>query len=78
MSKQFLDLTFDNESKNHNEFKLWFLPHPFPVHLDNWMILIKQLMDETTLDVNTSVLNAETPLISNGIVPFTSVELVIK
>jgi hypothetical protein len=40
--------------------------------------LIKQFMDKTMLNTNISVLNAETPLISNGIVPFTNVEPVIK
>jgi hypothetical protein len=64
--------------KSHNELESWFLPHPFPLHLDNQTVLIEQLIDKTTLDANTSVLNAETPLISNGIAPFTSVELVIK
>jgi hypothetical protein len=78
ISKQSLDPTFNNESKSHNEFESWFLPLPFPVCLDNQKILIEQLMDETMLDTNTSVLNAKTPLTSNGIVPFTSVEPVIK
>jgi hypothetical protein len=78
MSKQSLDPTFDNKSKSHNKFESWFLPLSFPVHLDNQIILIEQLMDGTMLNANTSVLNAETPLILNGIVPFTSVEPVIK
>jgi hypothetical protein len=53
MSKQSLDPTFDNESKSHNEFESWFLSLPFPVCLDNWIILIEQLMDETMLNANT-------------------------
>jgi hypothetical protein len=78
MSKQSFNPTLDNESKSHNKFESWFFPHPFPVHLNNQIILIEQLMDKTMLDANTSVLNVETPLISNGIAPFTSVKLVIK
>jgi hypothetical protein len=77
-SRQSLNPTFDNGLKNHNEFELWFLPHPFLVSLDNRIILIMQPMDETTLNANISVLNVETPHTSNGVVPSTLVEPVIK
>jgi hypothetical protein len=78
MSRQLLGLIFDSESKNHNKFELLFLLLPFLVHLDNQTILIAQLMDKTMLDTNINVLNAETPHISNGVVLFTPVKLVIK
>jgi hypothetical protein len=74
MSKQSPAPTFDKKSKNHNEFESWFLPHPSLVLLDNQIILTKQLMDETMLDVNISVLNAGIPHTSNGIAPFTPVK----
>jgi hypothetical protein len=78
MSKQSLNPTFDNESKNHNKFESWFLPHPFQVHLDNQTIPIVLPMDETTLNTNISVSNAEIPHTSNEIAPSTPVKPVIK
>jgi hypothetical protein len=77
-SRQLLGLIFDSGSKNHNRFKLLSLLLPFLARLDNLIILIEQLMDETTLVININVLNAEIPHISNGVVLFTPVELVIK
>jgi hypothetical protein len=77
-SKQLLGLIFDSKSKNHNEFESLFLLLPFLVYSDNQTILNAQHMDETTLDANINVLNAETPHISNGVVPFTPVELANK
>jgi hypothetical protein len=78
MSKQSPTLTFNNESKSHNEFELWFLLHPSLVHLNNQITLTEQLMDETMLDANISVLNARIPHTSNGIAPFRPVEPAIK
>jgi hypothetical protein len=78
MSKLSLDLTFDNELKNHNEFELWFLSLPFPVPLNNRIILIAQPMDKTMLDDNINVLNAVTPHISDGTVLSIPVKLATK
>jgi hypothetical protein len=78
MSRLLLGLIFDSESKNHNEFESLFLLLPFLAPLNNQTILIVQPMDETMLDTNINVLNAETPPISNGIVLSTPVELAIK
>jgi hypothetical protein len=77
-SRQLLDLIFDNGSKNHNGFKLLSLLLPFLAHLDNLIILIKQLMDEITLVANINVLNVEIPHISNGVVLSTPVKLATK
>jgi hypothetical protein len=74
MSKQSPAPTFDNKSRNHNEFKSWLLPLPSLVLLDNQITLTEQLMNKTTLDVNISVLNARIPHTSNGIAPFTPVK----
>jgi hypothetical protein len=51
---------------------------PFLAHLDNLTILIEQLMDKIMLDTSINVSNAVIPHISNGVVPFTPVGLVMK
>jgi hypothetical protein len=78
MSGHLLGLIFDSKSKNHNKFESLFLLLPFLVHLDNQTILIVQPMDETMLNANINVLDAETPHISNGVVLFTPVKLATK
>jgi hypothetical protein len=68
----------DKGSRNHNESELLSLPLPFLAHLDNLTIPIGQPTDEIMLDANINVSNVATPRISNGVVPFTPVELVMK
>jgi hypothetical protein len=51
---------------------------PFLAHLDSQITLIEQLMDEITLDANINVSSVVILHISNGAVPFTPVELVMK
>jgi hypothetical protein len=78
MFRQSLGLIFDKGSRNHNRFKLLSLPLPFLARLDNLTTLIEQLMDEIMLDDSINVLNAAISHISNGVVPFTPVRLVMK
>jgi hypothetical protein len=78
MFRQSLNQTFDNRSKNHNEFELWSLPPPLLVHLVNQTTLIVQPMDVTMLDANISVLDAEIPHTLNGTALSTPVEPLTK
>jgi hypothetical protein len=78
MSRQSLDLTFDNKSENHNEFELWSLSPPFLVHLVNRTTLIMQPMDVTMLNANISASSAEIPPTSNGTALSTPVKPVTK
>jgi hypothetical protein len=73
-----LDLTFNNKSKNHNEFGLWSPLSPFPDCLISQTIPIVLLTVVTMLDINISVTNVATPPILNGTVLFTPAELAIK
>jgi hypothetical protein len=78
MFRQSLGLIFAKESKSHIEFKSLFLQPPFLAHLNGQITLIKQLMDEITLDVNINVSNAAILLTLNGIAPSIPVEPAIK
>jgi hypothetical protein len=75
MSRQSLNLTFENGSKSHNEFKLWSLPPPFLVYLIKWTTLIVQPMDVTMLNTAS---NAEIPPTSNETALSTPVKPVTK
>jgi hypothetical protein len=78
MFRQSLDPISDKGSRNHNESELLSLPLPFLAHLDNLIILIEQLMDETMLDASINVSNVVIPHTSNGVAPFTPAELAMK
>jgi hypothetical protein len=78
MSEISLDLTFGNESRNHNNFELWSLLPPFPDHLVTLTIPIGLLMVVTMLDANINVFNAVIPPILNGTALFILVEPVIR
>jgi hypothetical protein len=78
MFRQSLDLISDKGSRNHSESELLSLPPPFLAHLDNLIILIEQLTDEIMLNASISVSNVAIPHTSNGVVPFTPAELVMK
>jgi hypothetical protein len=76
--KLLLDLIFDRELRNHNEFESWFSLLHFLVHLDDlitptWLPMVKIMHVD-----NISFLNAAIPPILNGTVPFTNVEHVEK
>jgi hypothetical protein len=77
-SRLLLDLIFDKESRNHNEFELLFPPPHSLAHLGGLITPTWPLMVEIMHDDNTNVLNAVILHISNGIAPFTSVEHVEK
>jgi hypothetical protein len=78
MFRQSLGLISNKGSRNHNESELLSLPPLFLAHLDNLIILIKQPTDEIMLDANINVSNVAIPHTSNGVVPFTPAELVMK
>jgi hypothetical protein len=74
MSRLLLDLIFDKESRNHNEFESSFPPLHYLAHLGDLITPTWPLMAEIMHDDNTNALNAAILHISNGIVPFTNVE----
>jgi hypothetical protein len=78
MFKLSLDLTFNNESKNHNEFESQSPPFSFLDHLASLTTLTMLHMVVTMLNDNISAFNAAILPISNGIVLFTLAKPVIK
>jgi hypothetical protein len=78
MSEISLDLTFSNESRNYNEFKLWSPLPPFPDHLVTPTIPSGLLMVVTMPDANINVFNVVIPPISNGTALFILVKPAIR
>jgi hypothetical protein len=74
MSRLLLNLIFDKESRNHNEFESLFPPPHSLAHLGGLITPTWPLMVEIMHDNNTNVLNAAILHISNGIALFTNVE----
>jgi hypothetical protein len=74
MSRLLLNLIFDKESRNHNEFESSFPPLHYLAHLEDLITPTWPLMAQIMHDDNTNALNAAILHISNGIVPFTNVE----
>jgi hypothetical protein len=78
MSEISLNLTFSNESRNHNDFESWSLLPPFLDHLVTLTIPIGLLMVITMPDANINVFNAVIPPILNGTALFILVEPAIR
>jgi hypothetical protein len=78
MSRLSLNLTFNNRSRNHNEFELWSPLPPFLDHLVNQTTLIVLLMVVIMLNADISASSAVMPPISDETVLSTPVEPVTR